>query len=272
MTREMMYTQAEMFNNIRFEDREKIARLVRYHGLPLWFAEKSNTEKAILQASLSTPMHLLALVAEADVKGRICPDKEALIERVEFFRMYCQDQECYYHPKQFPSSHTKFMYFERDDSFSNYPVYDDTQFEAVLMSGLPGAGKDTYILDEFRDWPVISLDALREQMGVKPTDNQGTVIQAAKEQAKVMMRRKQSFVWNATNITRSLRETLISLFRIYNARIRIVYIESSHQKLQQQNLGREEIVPPKVIVRLIQKMEVPDPSEAHEVVYVIHED
>ena len=48
------------------------------------------------------------------------------------------------------------------------------------MSGLPGAGKDNWVRNNLPDWPVISLDAVREELDVDPTDAQGQVINRAR--------------------------------------------------------------------------------------------
>jgi predicted kinase len=68
--------------------------------------------------------------------------------------------------------------------------------------------------------PVISLDALRRQMNISPYDDQGVVANQAKAIARDYMRAGRSFVWNATNTTRSMRSLLIDFFAAYQARIR----------------------------------------------------
>ena len=69
------------------------------------------------------------------------------------------------------------------------------------MSGLPGAGKDAWIGNNRPDLPVVSLDAVRDSIGERASGNQGRVIQAAYEMARDHLRKKQDFVWNATNIS-----------------------------------------------------------------------
>src|SRR6218665_218922 len=50
-----------------FPIRESVAKLVRYHGLPLWIFEKENPEKALYQASMEVNTQWLMLLAKADV-------------------------------------------------------------------------------------------------------------------------------------------------------------------------------------------------------------
>jgi predicted kinase len=86
-----------------------------------------------------------------------------------------------------------------------------------MLSGLPGAGKNTFVYTHYNDWQVIDLDDIRREHKIVPTDKSGNgkVIQIAKEQARVCLRQKKNFVWNATNITRSIRDQLIDLFTTY---------------------------------------------------------
>lgn len=256
-----------------FPIREQVVKLVRYHGLPLWVFDKPDPRKAVIEASLEVDTHLLAILAKADVLGRICADQEELLYKVELFRELCLDYECYGKPRTFQDDFTKFFYLHREEVSPDYAAYNDTKFEVVLLSGLPGSGKDMYINFNLSDWPVVSLDDLRKAMKIKPKDKSGNgrVIQAAKERAKTYMRRAESFVWNATNITRQMREQLINLFTSYGGFVKIVYLEVPYPMLVEQNRNREDVVPPDAMVKMLAKLEVPSPAEAHTVEYVIRE-
>jgi predicted kinase len=83
--------------------------------------------------------------------------------------------------------------------------------------------------------------------------------------AREYLRKKQSFIWNATNISRQIRELSINLFAAYNARVRIVYIEAPEERLYIQNQQRESSVPAEVIRKFTGRWEVPDLTEAHSV-------
>jgi putative nucleotidyltransferase with HDIG domain len=250
---------------VPFEARERIAGLVRYHGLPLWFMEKEDPEKALVKASLGVSLERLARLAEADVRGRICRDQEELLERVELFRMQAKELGCYQQPYPFESDLARFTYFQKKGSPLSYVPYDDTRNEVILMCGLPGAGKDHWIRHQGPGWSVISLDEMRKESGIGPRDNQGRLLQAAKERAREYLRREEPFIWNATNLQRSRRKALVSLFTTYKARVRIVYVEAPFPQLFAQNQEREDSVPEAVLQRFIRRLEVPDLSEAHRV-------
>jgi len=94
------------------------------------------------------------------------------------------------------------------------------------------------------------------------------VVSRAREMAREYLRKKQSFIWNATNISRQIRELSINLFAAYNARVRIVYIEAPEERLYIQNRERESSVPAEVIRKLTARWEVADLTEAHRVDWV----
>ncbi len=134
-----------------------------------------------------------------------------------------------------------------------------------MMSGLPGAGKDRWIAEHVNKMPVISLDAIREALGAAPSGNQGAVIQAGREQARLLLRERRDFAWNATNLSGEIRRQLVDLFTGYRAGVRIVYVEAGADRLFRQNRDRESTLPEEALRRLMERWEVPDPSEADQV-------
>ena len=271
MAREILTRGEGFVDAMPFPLREAVTRLVRSHGLPLWFLEKNDPQRAVLAASMSARLDEVAALAEADVRGRICADQQELLERVALFRSYCEEQACLTQPYAFASDHSRFVYFRDPTKAPTYAAYDDTVSEATLMSGLPGAGKDTWIVRHAPDLPVISLDMIRRELKVTPSDDQGVVAALAKSRARELLRRQQSFIWNATNITRALRTSLIDLFAAYHARIRIVYVDAPWEVILRRNQEREASVPEPVIARMLRKLEVPDRTEAHTVEWVWRE-
>jgi predicted kinase len=247
--------------------REHIVRLVRHHGLPLWFWDREDMARAVIAASQVVRLDHIALLAEADVRGRVCADQQELLDRVALFHEFCADLGCLDAPYQFTSDHSRVVYFE--GAPSPYTAYDDTRCEVMLMSGIPGAGKDTWLAHNYPDLPVISLDRLRAELDIAPTDNQRVVVHAAKEQAKVFLRAHSSFVWNATNVTHTMRAQLIDLFRRYHARVTIVYVDAAWRDIVERNRQREHGIPLAALHSLARKLDVPDLTEAHKVHWVV---
>jgi predicted kinase len=138
----------------------------------------------------------------------------------------------------------------------------------TVLSGLSGAGKDTWIQRQRPDLPVVSLDALRAELGIKPTGDQRAVAAAAFERAREHLRAGRSFVWNATNVTRQQRDGCTGLVADYHGRVELVLLEAPPKMLRARNMTRSEPVPEAVVDRLIRRWEAPDPTEAHTVSYV----
>ncbi|MBW4441834.1 MAG: AAA family ATPase [Plectolyngbya sp. WJT66-NPBG17] len=248
-----------------FAIREAIVSIVQLGSLPIWFWDKPNPQRAVIAASYASRCDWLALMAEGDARGRICADQARLLDTIAFFREFCQENECWQQPRSFASDHSRFIYFRKEEGNLDYAAFDDTCCEVILMSGLPGAGKDHWIEHHAQDYPVISLDRLRQDLNVSPEGDQSVVIQAARREAKEKLRLQTSFIWNATNISHQLRSGLIDLFASYRARIRIVYVEVPWQTVLQQNAQRPAPVPEIVIEQLFDRLEVPSLLEAHQV-------
>ena len=252
---------------VPFTMREQICALVRHHLKPFYLIERSDARRLALEVSQTARCDSLALLAEADARGRICQDLDRLLDNIALFTEFCREQGCLDRPFPFPSDHTRFLYFQSGDRSPDFAPYEDLGAEVVLMSGLPGAGKDHWVRTHLPGWPVVSLDELREELEVTPADEQGRVLNQARELARGYLRQGRPFVWNATNLSRLVRGDCVRLFAGYRAKIRIVYVEVSEEVLAQQNRQRPSPVPRRVFEKLLLRWEVPDLTEAHSVDY-----
>ena len=266
--RKILYTSFET----PFQIREQICKLVRLHGLPLWAITQDHPAKEVIYASTVVNTEHLAMLAKADVLGRICPKPEEVLFKIELFKELCLENDCFGKEKSFKSNYGRFLYFTKEASSPDYEPFDDLICTVTMMCALPGSGKDTYI-EKHLEIPVLSLDDIRRAHKIAPTDKKknGQVIQLAKEKAKEFLRSKTDFVFNATNISTDIRNRWISLFTDYNARVKIVYIEVPFRKLKKQNANRDHKVPEAVIDKMIGKLEMPTVREAHDLEFVVIE-
>src|SRR5438552_3954073 len=127
--------------------------------------------------------------------------------------------------------------------------------------------KDTWLERNRPKLPVVSLDSIRFELDVEATDNQGEVIQTAREQSREHLRAGRDFAFNATNVTRQTRKRWVDLFADYSARIEIVYLEPTMPVLLTQNQQRSRPVPAKVLLGLLEKLEPPTITECHSLVF-----
>ncbi|WP_027342255.1 AAA family ATPase [Hamadaea tsunoensis] len=248
--------------------REHVAALVRHHQVPFWALERPDLERIVLRVSQVASNLDLALLATADILGRICGDQPEVVANIGLFRDYCAELGVLDAPWPFANDHARYAYFATEGRDPRWAAYDDTSFEVTVLSGLPAAGKDRWIATHRPGLPVVGLDALRAAMRVKPTDDQGAVIAAAREQARVHLRARQPFVWNGTNVSRQLRSASVSLAASYGARVHVYALEAPPDVLAARNRARVAPVPDAAIERMVRRWETADVTEAHQVTWV----
>jgi predicted kinase len=246
-----------------FSQREQICHMITHHQVPFYLLEREQPERRVHLISLQTRCDLLALLADADARGRVCSDRARLIDNVELFRELCRDHQCYDAPKRFASAHSRFLYFRKSERAPDYEAFDDWPGQAVLMSGLPATGKDTWLSANPSGAEIISLDDLRAELGVHADEKQGKVVAAARERARRALRVQRPIVWNATNVSRAIRSSLIDLVASYRAKVTIVYLETGRSELERRNCSRMRPVPERALSRMLDRWEVPDLTECH---------
>jgi len=249
-----------------FHQREQICHLVTHHQAPFYLVDRDDAVRRVHTISWQTRCDLLATLARADANGRICPDRSRLLDNVALFAQLGREQSCYDAPRPFASAHSRFLYFRTPDRAAEYEAFDDWETTVTLMSGLPAAGKNTWLAANADVGEIISLDELRTELDVDPSDAQGPVVAAARARARDALRAKRPFIWNATNISRRIRGSLIDLFAAYRAKVTIVYLETGERELKRRNAARARPVPDKALTRMLDHWEVPDLTECHDLV------
>lgn len=246
--------------------REEICRMVRFHGRPSFLLERSNPNHEVVSLSWSVSNKLLYLFALADTRGRSTSEMTRPEENLLFWKVVAEENGCFDQPYPFANDHARFLFFRQPEPNLHYVPHEDYRCTVTMLSGLPGSGKDSWLLHNAPDLPVISLDDIRGELDVEATDNQGEVAQLARERCRELLRAKTSFAFNATNLLRQTRQRWIDLFADYNARIEMVYLEPSLSVILDQNKRRDRTVPAQVIRELADKCEPPTRTEAHSLV------
>lgn len=257
------------YSEVPFVWREKICAIILNHQLPFWLIERPDPTRLAIETSWQCKPNLLCLHAKSDAIGRTCDDQNQILENVELAHATFEESNCLNKSFEFANNESRVAFIEREDRDPYYEAHEEFRCEVTVMSALPGTGKDTWILKNKPHLPIVSLDAIRKELHIKPTANQGKVIQIAYERAKEHLRDNEDFIWNATNTTKLTRGKVIRLLRNYNARIHIVYLEVTPPILLKQNSERKKTVPASVIHNLAKKFEPPSLLEAHEISFFV---
>ncbi len=251
-----------------FADREQVCAQIRLHQVPYHWASRTESQRLFIRMSQTASLRHLSWLARADLLGRRCEDQHERIEDVALFAEYADELGCLDAPWSFANDHSRVMFFRRPGRDPSWEAYDDTRFTVTVMSGLPGSGKSTWVAEHAADLPIVELDAVRRELGIAPSQPQGKVIDVARGRARELLRKDQPFVWDATNLSRTLRKSIVGLALDYGARVRLVYVEAPADELMGRNEARDDAVPRNVLTRMMRRWEPPDRTEAHEVVNV----
>ncbi|NMM64450.1 AAA family ATPase [Clostridium sp. P21] len=113
----------------------------------------------------------------------------------------------------------------------------------------------------YGEWLYAKHTVYYDELNVSPSKDFGKVGAVAFSKAKEYLRRKESFVWNATNLRRENRQKLIRLCTSYGAKVKFVYLEVPYRELILRDNKRERYVPIKVIDNMIKNMDMPEAEE-----------
>ena len=253
--------------------RETVCAFVLRHTQPLHLTDLDDAARRAREIASDGELaagfswRLLCMLAQADVRGRIANDDGERLLQVELAAAAAEDALCADALFRFADAFTKRAYLSGRNVPPDVPLYDDTWGEVVLLSGLPGTGKDTWIGKHLPGVPQVSLDGIRTELRVRPEDDQGRVAVQAAERAREYLRRKQPFVWNATDLMKETRQRLVGLFERYGARVRIVYLETDRESRIARNSARKDAVPESAVDRMLARTVPPLPCEAQTVVW-----
>lgn len=247
--------------------REAICRLIGVHQEPFFAIDGSRSgltgEQLVRRLSWQADLHLLALLAEADMRGRVCADAPRVLDHIELFRELAREEGCYRQPRAFADAHTALASFRGAQLHPDYALHHQGGSAVTLMCGLPASGKNTWVATHRPGLPVVSFDDARAALGLRHGRNEGAVAHHAIEQARALLREHRPFVWNATHLSDAMRRKSLDLCLAYGATVEIVHLEAPRQTLLQRNTRRDTSLRNADLLRMLHKWEAPLPTEAH---------
>lgn len=258
---------------VPFAVREAICRLIHVHQVPFFALETSRRgvtpEYTVRELSWQVDIRLLAMLAEADIRGRICPEPQRVLDAIELFRELAREDGCYGQRRAFADDHTRVKYFRGADVHPDYALYQEPGSRVIVMSGLPASGKNTWVDQHHPRLPVVSFDDARQALGLRHGKNEGQVGDYAEERARELLRRHEPFVWNATHLSKLMREKTLNLLYQYHAQVELVYLEQPRRELLRRNGQRDTSLSNKKLQAMLWNWEIALPQEAHAVRYEV---
>lgn len=256
-----------------FDVREEVCRIIGVHQVPFFALEGSRRGKSpeflVRELSWQLSIPLLALVAEADMLGRICKDQRRVLDNIELFRELAREEGCYGCPRPFADAHTRVSYFRGANVHPDYALFREPGSRVTVMCALPASGKDTWARQHRKGLPVVSFDDARAELGLRHGQNDGLAVHHAIDKAKELLRCNKPFVFNATHLNPQKRSRTLDLLFAYGAEVEIVYLERPREELLRRNARRDTSLTNHALQEMALHWEPALPTEAHEVRYLV---
>lgn len=252
--------------------REAVCRIIGVHQSPFHiFDSRRGESPEFITRRLSWSLHLpdLACVARADMRGRICVDQQARLDDIALFEELAREDGCWASPRAAASAHTRLMYARGAEVHLDTPLFQEPGSEVTVLCGLPASGKDSWTARHGRDRATVSFDDAKAELGLKHGENDGLAAHRAIDKAKALLRQREPFVWNATNLSERTRTKALDLLYSYGANVRLVYLEVPADTLFKRNDRRDTTLTRRELERMLHRWEVPLPWEAHQVDYEV---
>ena len=257
------------------DQREAICRLIAVHQVPFFAFGHSRRgvapEFLVRELSWQVDLHLLAMLARADIRGRICPDVGKVLVDIELFRELALEEGCLRAPRRFASAETAVRYFRGAELHPDYALHEEPGSRVIVMCGLPAAGKNRWVAQHHGGLPVVSFDDARAELGLRHGENEGAAAHRAVDKAKGLLRAKAPFVWNATHLSKQMRGKTLDLCLAYGAQVELVHMEASKSVLLARNSRRDTTLSNADLLRMLPRWEVPLPTEAHGLRLLVNE-
>lgn len=138
-----------------------------------------------------------------------------------------------------------------------------------IMVGIPGSGKSTYA--KKIDGVICSSDQIRKELYGSEAilGSYSKVFGILDEMVKNVLISGENAIYDATNLSKRGRRSLIYRFQEYAEEIIIIYICTSLKTALKRNNRRKRKVPENIIKEMYyNKLEEPDNFEADKVIYI----
>jgi predicted kinase len=267
----------------------QVIQLVAYHQVPKMLVVKEKGRPAYSQLLRNAgSLRLLYILEMADMRGRTCSDKQEQLDLLEMFKLEAEDHELWILPYEnvFLSQvkercaedevasvyHKGLRAYEQgqivmhEEEFSRRYTYQGKS-HVVIMCGISGSGKTTYMSAHFPDYEVISLDDIRASLSKDPYDQKFSkeAVRIGRERLKEALRKGTNVIWDATSLRSDFRQRVAQLGRDYDAFVELVVIKTTITLAKASNRLRQVSVEDSVIDTQCKNFQLPSYPEVDKI-------
>lgn len=267
----------------------QVLHLVGEHHRPRLFVVKNQSQRHFWSLSRLINLELLYWLEMADMTGRFCHDTKEQLAILEEYKFLAEEYGTWHQtldvmPKlkstletlspqaqRYVVTHTLYgleqgLFTQVEEGIATSYEHRNKHTHLVILCGVSGSGKSTWVEQQYPEYIVISLDDIRRELNGKREDqkNRGQVLQLAKTRLKQALAQKENIVWDATNLRSDFRQVIADLGRAYHALVSLDVFLLPEKQLRKNNRERAFSVPDSVITQQIKSYQMPLPDEAHD--------
>ena len=276
-----------------------VLALVGHHHDPKFLVLRDRPRGQWYRLARLAPMQLLYWLELADIRGRRCGDRQEQLDLVELYWLLAHEEYGLGGDQRPPLAHwrpwfedqlqdqdprlTRLAWAQAVRDFEAGAIFTPEEGlarsyqwrerpipELVVTCGPSGAGKSSWARERYPDHAVVAMDDIRGELTGAPEDQSmnGQVFQEAKERLKAHLRQGQDVIWDATNIRRRSRQLICGIGQDYGAHVTLAVMCTPAEDVFARNAGRERRVPPKIVAKQLQGIELPYADEAHQLLII----
>jgi predicted kinase len=253
--------------------REMICSIIRYHMEPLRIFESKNWLYKMFEIGTRVPWKFLYFVKMADLLGSVQENGGTMVEdlmKLNFIKTTAKTLGIWNETHKNNDLHKLVKYFSTRELFPWKMPCEGKQPIAVIMIGLPGAGKNTWIekhCNQYQEVIQISRDDIRVELGFcQPgekylgTDSEEKkVTEVYDEKLQFAINNKYNIILNNVHLKKKYREASVNMLRKAGYYIEYVYIEAP--TLEDNYSRRNNQILPNRIKAMALSFEWPDTNE-----------